>query len=353
MNSNQNGISGVSPYTGQSDNAACGSVIVNYTTDVATTRLLVPEDRRKPGLVISYKDPAIGWVNEQFTGLTVDDTSWMYDLNWQYASLILQNVDRNEIFEIGTMGGDKEDVYWETRDLLTVVDFSRYPDGYMGDIGDLSGNNHPVTVTGLASYASGRNGIIGGKFMIESHRTSGMGSEIRFMVPEDSDPVTDITIEVYGHLRRPYNQYKPDGVLDLMIGDLNIDGGVVTHTMDIENYRYHINQEKVFMAGPLSDPFIKDLLSSPIKIDGVDDGEITTGCNHLAMVLNEKRFAVFLDGQKILEANINKKLDFRSKTVKLFANTLKCDVKSVRIYKTALTDNEILTNYNGTITFYH
>ena len=64
--------------------ASSGSnMILEWNTDVATTRKQVSEDDRKAGMQISYKNPDKGWVNEQYIGATVTDTEWVKDNNWK------------------------------------------------------------------------------------------------------------------------------------------------------------------------------------------------------------------------------------------------------------------------------
>ena len=50
-----------------------GNFVLDWNTDVATTRKQVLLKNRKPGLMISYKDPTKGWVNEQYVGTQVAD----------------------------------------------------------------------------------------------------------------------------------------------------------------------------------------------------------------------------------------------------------------------------------------
>lgn len=60
-----------------------GNKILEWNTDVATTRKQVPEKERKPGMQISYTSDGENWTNEQFIGTTTDDTSWSDDNNWE------------------------------------------------------------------------------------------------------------------------------------------------------------------------------------------------------------------------------------------------------------------------------
>lgn len=62
--------------------AGGGNMILDWNTDVATTRKQVISKLRKPGMQISYKGPDSGWINEQYTGTAVTDTEWAKDSNW-------------------------------------------------------------------------------------------------------------------------------------------------------------------------------------------------------------------------------------------------------------------------------
>ena len=60
-----------------------GNKILEWNTDVATTRKQVPSKERKLGMQISYKPTDSDWVNEQYTGTSTDDRSWGNDTNWR------------------------------------------------------------------------------------------------------------------------------------------------------------------------------------------------------------------------------------------------------------------------------
>ena len=62
--------------------AGGGSMILDWNTDVVTTRKQVISKLRKPGMQIIYKDPDSGWINEQYTGTAVTDIEWTKDSNW-------------------------------------------------------------------------------------------------------------------------------------------------------------------------------------------------------------------------------------------------------------------------------
>ncbi len=60
-----------------------GNMILDWKTDAATTRKQVPQDERKAGMMISYRNASGEWINEQYVGMSFDDTSWAADANWQ------------------------------------------------------------------------------------------------------------------------------------------------------------------------------------------------------------------------------------------------------------------------------
>lgn len=59
-----------------------GNKILDWNTDVETTRKRVVLQERKAGMQISYLNPDKGWVNEQYIGTTFTDTEWAKDSNW-------------------------------------------------------------------------------------------------------------------------------------------------------------------------------------------------------------------------------------------------------------------------------
>ena len=51
--------------------------ILDWNTDVATTRKQIPLSDRKSGLQISYNRPNYGWINEQYIGTSFTDSEWV------------------------------------------------------------------------------------------------------------------------------------------------------------------------------------------------------------------------------------------------------------------------------------
>ena len=63
--------------------AGGGNMILDWNTDVATTRNQVLSKYRKPGVQISYENPETGWINEQYVGTSITNTEWSKDKNWE------------------------------------------------------------------------------------------------------------------------------------------------------------------------------------------------------------------------------------------------------------------------------
>lgn len=75
--------------------AETGRKLLNFTNDVATTRLLVSAAERKAGIQITYRLPEGKWVNEMYVSSTTTDAEWKKDENWQSigkdSDVFLQN----------------------------------------------------------------------------------------------------------------------------------------------------------------------------------------------------------------------------------------------------------------------
>ena len=59
-----------------------GNKIIEWDTDVATTRKKILAKERKKGMQISYEDAEGNWVNEQYIGTLLTDAEWIKDANW-------------------------------------------------------------------------------------------------------------------------------------------------------------------------------------------------------------------------------------------------------------------------------
>lgn len=67
----------------QGGSGESGNLILEWNTDVATTRKQVPLKDRKELLIISYKNADGNAVNEQYIGKDLDDNSWASNNNWE------------------------------------------------------------------------------------------------------------------------------------------------------------------------------------------------------------------------------------------------------------------------------
>ena len=67
----------------QGGSGSGGNMILEWNTDIATTRKQVKQNQRKSGIQISYLHPDKGWINEQYTGSYTYDSEWQEDKNWQ------------------------------------------------------------------------------------------------------------------------------------------------------------------------------------------------------------------------------------------------------------------------------
>ena len=69
-------------------------MVLEWDTDVATTRKKVKTKQRKTGLIISYNDPENGIINEQYVYTSFSDSAWANDLYWKKI------LDKNDYQEL-------------------------------------------------------------------------------------------------------------------------------------------------------------------------------------------------------------------------------------------------------------
>lgn len=95
--------------------AGGGNMILDWNTDVATTRKQVLQKYRKPGIQISYNEPEKGWINEQYIGTSVTDIEWVKDSNWVFIP------KQSEVTElsgkVGDILGTEEEILYENLEL--------------------------------------------------------------------------------------------------------------------------------------------------------------------------------------------------------------------------------------------
>lgn len=71
----------------------CGNKILDWNTDVASTRKQVPLKERKAGIQISYTPDGVNWTNEQYIGTSFTDTEFIKDSNWHNMNMLLLDID--------------------------------------------------------------------------------------------------------------------------------------------------------------------------------------------------------------------------------------------------------------------
>ena len=232
--------------------------------------------------------------------------------------------------------------------LKAYYNFTKYPDGYSGDVEDLSGNNLIPNVTGLEYYTTGRNGIINGSLMLNTHKIIATQLEI----PTDSSFTTyPFSIELFAAFRIYYNIYKPDN--ELVFGNETITDKFIINTREggTTGNGYFIRASEngdIDIVGTLSQPLVQDI-HSELNIAKLENP--TLKYQHLVIVLDRNLQKVYIDGNLISETNQGSTiLDGSSNRVmKICQNILKANLKLVRLYNSVLTDKQVLQNYNDTM----
>lgn len=83
-----------------------GNKILEWNTDVATTRKQVFLSDRKEGMQISYLHPDYGWINEQYTNSDVSDEYWGDNRYWNLLNT-LNVIDKNRFIYAVTDAEEK------------------------------------------------------------------------------------------------------------------------------------------------------------------------------------------------------------------------------------------------------
>lgn len=58
-------------------------IVLEWNTDLATTRKQVVVSKRKKGVILIYDNPSVGLVNEQYLVAQIDDPNWTRESNWE------------------------------------------------------------------------------------------------------------------------------------------------------------------------------------------------------------------------------------------------------------------------------
>ena len=93
-----------------------GNKILEWNTDVATTRKQVPSQERKSGMIISYKNLDGDWVNEQYIHTDVSNAQWALDIWWvrlaNEKDLYLADLLLESVIDFNTLPIQLYDCYW-------------------------------------------------------------------------------------------------------------------------------------------------------------------------------------------------------------------------------------------------
>lgn len=231
--------------------------------------------------------------------------------------------------------------------LKAYYNFTKYPDGYSGDVEDLSGNNLIPNVKGLEYYTTGRNGIINGSLMLNDHKTTATQLEI----PTDPSFTTyPFSIELFAAFRIYYNMYKPDN--ELVFGDETITNHFIINTREggTTGNGYFIRASEngdIDIVGTLSQPLITGIHS---ELNIANSKNPILKYQHLVIVIDRNLQKVYIDGNLISETNQESiVLDGSNRVMKICQNILKANLKLVRLYNAVLNDEQVLQNYNNTM----
>lgn len=259
-----------------------------------------------------------------------------------------------------------------TQNLAGYYDLTKYENGYVGDINDLSGNNMPmkmiqVTSNGeVAEYnpsKTDRVGFVDGKFMCNPSRNIGSSTatyNVGLYIPNNTAFTTyPFTVEIYAHLRVGY---KTNGELIL-----NSSGrytatyqGVIMNTQqmlkDKSGNGLFINaiDGKFEMKGNTNKPLATGTLED-LQIDGNTDATPTSKYHHIVASFDSNKQILYCDGVKIIDdTQTSTSISSSTRDMMFFINNsgnkLFADIKLIRVYKNKIfTENEASRNYNDVL----
>lgn len=262
-----------------------------------------------------------------------------------------------------------------TQNLAGYYDLTKYENGYVGDINDLSGNNMPmkfctVNTSGVESeynpLKTDRVGFVGGKFMCNKYYNGTNTASVYFCglkIPNNSVFTTyPFTVEMYVH---PRLSYKPNGdSLILESGNNTYTStyqGVLLNTQNMpkdgSGNGYYINaiNNKIEIKGNTNVPQISATDLTDFVIDGNTDVGLKNKYYHLIISFGEKQQVMYLDGVKVLDNTGNTKSISSSTRDMVFCSSVSGiklfgDFKLIRVYKNKIfTENEASRNYNDVL----
>lgn len=288
-------------------------------------------------------------MNETIENHTDDITDLKSAINEKWT-----DISPGEIFEISTNGNDN---VYKLEGLAAYFDFTKYPDGYSGDVEDLSGNNTEIMFSGLDLYESGRNGFVNGKLMINNGPLSNAGGS-KVTIKSEAIHTYPFSIEIYAHLRRDYNPYAGSGTLGYQSTDAlkNYEAtlfstrysSIFDETSTTNGLTAFANKEKIGITGSANTPNISENAIG-FDIDGVENENISDRYDHIVVCFDSNKQKFYLNNKLIIdkeEASVGLSM---SSVLRIFSNLLKGDIKLIRIYNDMLSDNDVEMNYSNAL----
>ena len=96
--------------------------VLDFDTDVQTTRLNLPENERFQGKIISYKNGA-KFVIEQYISINLTDSDFINDANWQNVNIVDLSTSVKEIINLDRF----EQQFNNTNNIVVNHNLNRYP----------------------------------------------------------------------------------------------------------------------------------------------------------------------------------------------------------------------------------
>ena len=238
--------------------------------------------------------------------------------------------------------------------LDTYINFTHYPDGFSEKIGDLTDNNTEIITTGTDLYTSGRNGMVGGKFMVNKGPLSNsQGSGLT--INTDAIRTYPFSIEIYAHLRRDYDPYAGNEVLryESTAAIQNYQAALFStqYTLSGESanglYAF-ANKEKIGIIGSINTPSISENVTG-LEIDGIQNENIGDRYDHIVVCLESNRQKFYLNNKLIIDKEEKSvSLSIRS-VLRILPGYLRGDIKLIRIYKGTLSNDDVAMNYSSAV----
>ena len=323
---------------------------------------VVPADAPSGGTVDpeQIKQAVNGYLEENpVSGMTAEQEEQLQQNTTDVADLKSAinekwtDISPGEIFEISTNGNDN---VYKLEGLAAYFDFTKYSDGYSGDVEDLSGNNTEIVISGLDLYESGRNGFVNWKLMINSGSLSNPAGS-RMSIKSEAIHMYPFSIEIYVHLRRDYNPYAGNNVLTyentgalpnykctLFSTQYNSSDG----TGGTNGVKAMVNKENVAIQGSANSPNVSKNVQG-LEIDGIQNENIGDRYDHIVVCFDSNKQKFYLNNELIIDNDEKSTSLSMSSVLRILPEQLKGDIKLIRIYNDMLSDNDVEMNYSNAL----